>query len=133
MYAHSDSNGSNNRTYTITTLPLSSQVILDQVQGLTWFWFQSASWSVEAFSEFFNANSASPKIGQIIKNQTSPYFIRRIKTTFHRQKLVTSKFLFIHLRRKIKTKLVWWSKTGRIMYLAHQVRQMNGDTLISQL
>lgn len=35
LYAHTNPNDSNNRTYTIMTLPLASQVILDQVQGLT--------------------------------------------------------------------------------------------------
>lgn len=39
---------------------MASQLTLDQVQGLTWFWFQSVSWSGEALSEVLKSKSASP-------------------------------------------------------------------------
>lgn len=43
------------------TLLLESHITFDQVQGLTWFMFQSFNWLPEAWSEVFNANKASPE------------------------------------------------------------------------
>ena len=40
---------------------LGSHITFDQVQGLTWFWFQSDNWLAEAWSELLNANKASPE------------------------------------------------------------------------
>jgi hypothetical protein len=48
-------------TYTCTTLLLLSQITEFQVQGLTWFWFQSVSCVSVAFSFCFMSYSASPK------------------------------------------------------------------------
>lgn len=48
-------------TYTEVTSELELQIIFDQVHGFTKFWFQSPSWSAEAFSELLNEKSASPK------------------------------------------------------------------------
>ena len=53
-------------TYTEKTLLFESQLTLDQVQGLTWFWFQSVSWSGEALSEVLNSKSASPTNNKIV-------------------------------------------------------------------
>lgn len=46
--------------YKEMTLLFVSQMTLDQVQGLTWFGFQSESWLLDAFNEYLNAKSASP-------------------------------------------------------------------------
>lgn len=48
-------------TYTEMTLLLLSQFTFDQVHGLTWFWFQSLSWSGELINEALNEYSASPE------------------------------------------------------------------------
>lgn len=51
-------------TYTEVTSELELQIIFDQVHGFTKFWFQSPSWSAEAFSELLNEKSASPETEQ---------------------------------------------------------------------
>lgn len=48
-------------SYTEATLLLLSQMTFDQVQGLTWFWFQSVSWMFGTRNEVLNANRASPE------------------------------------------------------------------------
>lgn len=48
-------------SYTEATLLLLSQMTFDQVQGLTWFGFQSVSWMLGTRNEVLNANSASPE------------------------------------------------------------------------
>ena len=43
------------------TLLLVSHITFDQVQGLTWFGFQSDNWLAEALSELLNEDKASPE------------------------------------------------------------------------
>jgi hypothetical protein len=54
------------KSYTWITLEFTSQLTRDQVQGLTWFSFQSLSCWPEAFSDFLNSISASPEIDKTI-------------------------------------------------------------------
>ena len=51
-------------TYTEVTWDSELQIIFDQVHGFTKFWFQSPSWSAEAFNELLNEKSASPETEQ---------------------------------------------------------------------
>jgi hypothetical protein len=54
------------KSYTWITLEFTSQLTRDQVQGLTWFSFQSLSCWLEPFSDFLNSISASPEINKTI-------------------------------------------------------------------
>lgn len=54
-------------TYREVTKFLSSQMTWDQVQGFTWFWFQSLSWLGNARNDILNANNASPENGKNAK------------------------------------------------------------------
>lgn len=57
----------------VTTLLSLSQETELHVQGLTWFWFQSASWLPDAFSLTFKSYKASPESSQKIIGIVSKY------------------------------------------------------------